>query len=84
MIAHPHYLDYYWQNRDKLFVPPSLLNSTMFDSAYEESNGRKYMNEPNSKTNFRTKREDGSMDFTSKISELTAVYYAMITGMSTV
>jgi len=71
---HPHapvvtpskYLDYYWKNRDNLFVPPSI-GDTMLNSAY-------------TKRNKRNKWLDSGYgyDDPSQVKEWTALYYGLI------
>jgi arylsulfatase A-like enzyme len=59
--------DYYYDNRDQLFIPPSIKDS-MQDSAYAFENQRKF------------KKQSGPYPFDDddKIAELTAIYYGLI------
>jgi arylsulfatase A-like enzyme len=67
-LAQPFALqDYYYVNRDQIFIPPSIKDS-MHDSAYAFENQRKF------------KKQNGPYpyDDEDKIAELTAIYYGLI------
>jgi arylsulfatase A-like enzyme len=59
--------DYYYDNRDQIFIPPSIKDS-MHDSAYALENQR----------NFKKQTGPYPYDDEDKIAELTAIYYGLI------
>jgi choline-sulfatase len=59
--------DYYYNNRDQIFIPPSIKDS-MHDSAYAFENQRK----------FKKQAGPYKYDDDDKIAELTAIYYGLI------
>ena len=68
MVATKKYSDYYFNQRHKLFIPPSI-NDQMNHSAYAHMNGRKYMEQDPSSYGYNDPEQ---------VAEWIAIYYGMV------
>jgi arylsulfatase A-like enzyme len=73
MVASPEYFEYYYKERRRLFVSPSITDNVR-NSAYQESNKRKLIAKLG---------ESYPYNDPGKIRELTSSYYAMIEEVDT-